>query len=145
MAGPTTHVAAAAAVLTALSTGASGLVAATALIGLGVGASVSAALFLAGFSLRSAHIQRVFALIELLPWRTAFLVAPILLYLATVISSSMTAGLHAAIWICLGIAAAGGWPRWPCAPLGGGRCPHRSGCLDQRRTQPGSRRHCWPA
>ena len=97
---------AAAALLTALATGASGLVAAgSALIGLGVGASVSPALFLAGFSLRSAQIQRVFALIELLRGVTAFLVAPILLYLATAISSSATAGLHAAIWICLGIAA----------------------------------------
>jgi hypothetical protein len=63
----------------------------SALIGLGVGAS-SPALFLAGFSLRSAQIQRLFALIELLRGVTAFLVAPILLYLATVIGSSMTAG-----------------------------------------------------
>ena len=137
---------AAAAVLTALSTGASGLVAAgSALIGLGVGASVSAALFLAGFSLRSAHIQRVFALIELLRGVTAFLVAPILLYLATVISSSMTAGLHAAIWICLGIAAAGGWPRWPCAPWAAAGCPHPIWMPGPAANQPGSRRHCWPA
>jgi hypothetical protein len=115
---------AAAAVLTALATGASGLVAAgSALIGLGVGASVSPALFLAGFSLRSAQIQRVFALIELLRGVTAFLVAPILLYLATVIGSSMTAGLHAAIWICLGIAAAGGVAAVALYTLVGGRLP----------------------
>jgi MFS family permease len=115
---------AAAAVLTALATGASGLVAAgSALIGLGVGASVSPALFLAGFSLRSAQIQRVFALIELLRGVTAFLVAPILLYLATAISSSMIAGLHAAIWICLGIAAAGGVAAVALYTLGGGRLP----------------------
>jgi MFS family permease len=115
---------AAAAVLTALATGASGVVAAgSALIGLGVGASVSPALFLAGFSLRSAQIQRVFALIELLRGVTAFLVAPILLYLATVIGSSMTAGLHAAIWICLGIAAAGGVAAVALYTLGGSRLP----------------------
>ena len=66
---------AAAALLTALAAGASGLVAAgSAQIGLGVGASVSPALFLAGFSLRSAQIQRVFALIELLRGMIAFLV-----------------------------------------------------------------------
>lgn len=51
---------------------------------------------------------------------TAFLVAPILLYPATVISSSATAGLHAAIWICLGIAAAG---RVALYVLVGGRLP----------------------
>ena len=68
--------AAGAALLTGLTAGASALVAvAAALVGFGVGASVSPALFLAGFSLRSAQIQRVFALIELLRGVTAFLVA----------------------------------------------------------------------
>lgn len=66
----------AAALLTALATGASGRAAAgSALIGLGVGAAVSPALFLAGFSLRSDQIQRVFALTELLRGMTAFLAA----------------------------------------------------------------------
>ncbi len=115
---------AAAAVLTALTTGAGTLVAVgSALIGLGVGASVSPALFLAGFSLRSSQIQRVFALIELLRGVTAFLVAPILIYLATAIGSSMIAGLHAAIWICLGISAAGGVAAVALYTLGGGRLP----------------------
>jgi MFS transporter len=98
----------AAALLTGLATGGSALVAAGAgLIGLGVGASVSPALFLAGFSLRSAQIQRVFALIELLRGITAFLVTPILLYLATVIGTSKAAGAKTVVWICLGIAAGG--------------------------------------
>jgi MFS family permease len=101
-------VAAAAALLTGLATGGSALVAAgSGLIGLGVGASVSPALFITGFSLRSAQIQRVFAFLELVRGVTAFLVAPILLYLATAIGSSVVAGTQTAIWICLAIAAGG--------------------------------------
>ena len=100
---------AAAALLTGLATGGGALVAVgSALIGFGVGASVSPALFIVGFSLRSAQIQRVFALVELLRGVTAFLIAPILLYLATVIGASRAEGTKAAIWICLGIAAVGG-------------------------------------
>lgn len=77
------------------------------LLGLGVGASVSPALFVAGFSLRSAEIQRVFALVELVRGVTAFLVAPILIFLAAVVSASSAAGLVVTLWICLGIAGAG--------------------------------------
>ena len=101
-------VAAAAALLTGLATGGSTLVAvSTGLIGLGVGASVSPALFITGFSLRSAQIQRVFAFLELVRGVTAFLVAPILLYLATAIGSSMEAGIQTSVWICVAIAAGG--------------------------------------
>lgn len=57
------------------------------LVGLGVGASVSPALFIAGFSLRSAQIQRVFALVELLRGVAAFIAAPLLLHIATVAPS----------------------------------------------------------
>ena len=91
------------------------------LIGLGVGASVSPALFITGFSLRSAQIQRVFALLELLRGITAFLVAPILLYLATVIGPSATAGTQTAIWICLAIAVGGVLVTLAVFVLGGGR------------------------
>jgi MFS family permease len=101
-------VAVAAALLTGLATGGSVLVAAgSGLVGLGVGASVSPALFITGFSLRSAQIQRVFAFLELLRGITAFLVAPVLLYLATAIGGSAAAGTRTAIWICLAIAAGG--------------------------------------
>jgi len=101
-------VAAAGALLTGLATGGSTLVAvSTGLIGLGVGASVSPALFITGFSLRSAQIQRVFAFLELVRGVTAFLVAPILLYLATAIGSSMEAGIQTSVWICVAIAAGG--------------------------------------
>ena len=52
------------------------------LVGLGVGASVSPALFICGFSIASSQIQRVFAMIELLRGVAAFMVAPVLLHLA---------------------------------------------------------------
>jgi MFS family permease len=79
----------------------------TALIGLGVGASVSPALFIAGFSLRSKEIQRIFALIELLRGVAAFLFAPVLLYLAAAFNANATAGTEDAIWLCLGVAGVG--------------------------------------
>ncbi len=115
-------VAVAAALLTGLATGGSTLVAAgSGLIGLGVGASVSPALFITGFSLRSAQIQRVFAFLELVRGVTAFLVAPILLYLATAIGASAAAGTQTAIWICLAIAAAGALVTLAIFVLGAGR------------------------
>lgn len=77
------------------------------LAGLGVGASVSPALFMVGFSIRSSQLQRVFALIELLRGVTAFLVAPILAFLATSLASTPVAATTVALWICLGIASAG--------------------------------------
>jgi MFS family permease len=115
-----------AAVLTSLASGGGTVVAVgSALVGLGVGASVSPAMFLAGFSLRSAQIQRVFALIELLRGVAAFLGAPVLLYLATVIGTSAAGGTRATL-ICLGIAACGGLTAAGVFLLGGGRLqtPH---------------------
>lgn len=79
----------------------------TGLLGLGVGAAVSPALFMAAFSLKSAELQRVFALIELLRGVTAFLVAPILLYLVSHVWGTSAGGLEAAIGICLGLALTG--------------------------------------
>lgn len=112
---------AAAALLTSLAAGGGMVVAVgSALIGFGVGASVSPALFIVGFSLRSAQIQRVFALVELLRGVTAFLVGPILLYLATVIGTSQAGGTRTAIWICLGIAVVGGITAVTVLALGGG-------------------------
>ena len=58
----------------------------SALVGVGVGASVTPALFLAGFSVRSPSIQRVFAILELLRAVAAFLVAPILLHFAVTLT-----------------------------------------------------------
>jgi hypothetical protein len=78
-----------------------------ALLGLGVGASVAPSLFLAGFSLSSKRIQRVFALVELLRAVGAFLFAPILLFITEIDGSNEAAGLRTGAWICLGVAAAG--------------------------------------
>ncbi|GIG91138.1 MFS transporter [Plantactinospora endophytica] len=83
------------------------LAAATGLIGLGVAAAVSPALFLAGLSLRSKQLQRVFALIELLRAVTAFLTAPILVFLAGTLGDNQIAGTRDALWICLAIAVVG--------------------------------------
>jgi hypothetical protein len=79
----------------------------TGLIGLGVGASVSPALFIAGFSLRSAQIQRIFALVELLRGVGAFLFAPILVFVAGAAGSNAADGTRIGILICLATVAAG--------------------------------------
>jgi predicted MFS family arabinose efflux permease len=113
---------AAAAVLTGVARGGDTLVALGAgLLGLGVGSAVSPGLFIAGFSLRSAQIQRVFALIELLRGVGAFLTAPVLLYLAAVIGTSEAAGIHAAVLVCLVLAAAGAAGAAAIFLLGGAR------------------------
>jgi predicted MFS family arabinose efflux permease len=99
----------AAALATQLLTGPHGALTAldAGLIGIGVGASVSPALFLAGFSLRSAQIQRVFALIELLRGVTAFLVAPVLIFVVANVGSSTLEGTKLGVWICFALAVAG--------------------------------------
>ncbi|WP_239126680.1 MFS transporter [Asanoa siamensis] len=79
----------------------------TGLIGVGVGASVAPALFIAGFSLRNAALQRVFAIVELLRAVAAFMIAPILVYIATTVMSNTVDGVRTALWICLGLSAAG--------------------------------------
>ena len=75
---------------------------------MGVGGAVSPALFISGFSLRSAQIQRVFALVELLRGVAAFLAAPLLLHLAMTVSPQMSTGVNITVWVCFGIAAGGG-------------------------------------
>ena len=99
-----------AAVLSGVATGPQSLViVGSGLVGIGVGASVSPALFIAGFSLPSAQIQRVFALVELLRGVAAFMVAPILVHLAATTAASPAAGSGTAMWVCFGIAAGGGF------------------------------------
>jgi MFS family permease len=56
---------------------------ASALLGFGAGSAVAPALFLAGLGVESQKIGRAFALIELLRSEAAFLIAPVLLVLAT--------------------------------------------------------------
>jgi MFS family permease len=101
--------AAGAAVLTGVAHGGGVLiVVGSGLVGLGVGGSVSPSLFIAGFSLRSGQIQRVFALVELLRGVAAFLIAPVLLHLAMTVSRQPAAGIATAVWVCFGLAAGGG-------------------------------------
>lgn len=99
--------ASAALLLVALPAAGPPLAAVAGLLGLGVAASVSPALFLAGFSLPSRLLPRVFAMVELMRGVTAFLLAPILVFLAGVLSRSRVASTSDAVWICLGVAAAG--------------------------------------
>jgi MFS family permease len=77
------------------------------LVGVGVGASVVPALFIAGFSLRSNNVQRVFAIIELVRAVAAFMIAPILLYVATIVGNNADSGTRTALWICFGLSVGG--------------------------------------
>jgi nucleotide-binding universal stress UspA family protein len=79
----------------------------SALVGIGIGASVVPALFLAGYSLRSASIQRVFAILELLRAIAAFLIAPILLHFAITLTGLPSPAFNTALWICFGLSAGG--------------------------------------
>lgn len=103
------------------------------LIGLGVGASVSPSLFIAGLSLRSAEIQRVFALIELLRGVAAFLFAP--LYTAAVAANAKPDGYAVAAWLCLAITAGGAILAVSVFVLGRGRASrHQTSNAGSRRT-----------
>ena len=96
-------------IVTGVATGGDALVVVgSALIGFGVGSSVSPALFLAGFSLDSPQLPRVFAIVELLRGVAAFLVGPALLQLAMTTGSTPAVGIRTAIWIAAGIALLGG-------------------------------------
>jgi MFS family permease len=77
------------------------------LIGVGVGASVTPALIIAGISVLSAKLQRVFAIAELLRAGAAFLIAPIMLHIAMTVERDPSAGTAAALWICFGLSVAG--------------------------------------
>jgi MFS family permease len=77
------------------------------LTGIGLGATVAPALFVAGFSLPSANLQRVFAIVELLRAVAAFMVAPIFVYFAAHVGSTSASGTQIALWIGFGLAAAG--------------------------------------
>lgn len=80
---------------------------AAALTGLALGATVAPALFVAGFSLQSNSLQRVFAIIELLRAVAAFMVAPIFAHVASRITGDLVEGTGIALWIGFGLAVAG--------------------------------------
>lgn len=77
------------------------------LTGIGLGATVAPALFVAGFSLAAPGLQRVFAIIELLRGVAAFMIAPVFVHFAATVGGSLDAGTGIALWIGLGIALGG--------------------------------------
>jgi MFS family permease len=77
------------------------------LTGLGLGATVAPALFVAGFSLPAANLQRVFAIVELFRAVAAFMVAPIFVHFAAATGGGLDAGTAIALWIGLGLAVTG--------------------------------------
>ncbi len=78
------------------------------LAGIGLGATVAPALFVAGFSLPAANLQRVFAIVELLRAVAAFMIAPIFFHFAaTVRPGHINAGTSIALWVGLGLALGG--------------------------------------
>lgn len=79
----------------------------SALTGLALGATVAPALFVAGFSLQSNSLQRVFAIIELLRAVAAFMVAPIFAHFAARAAGGLTAGAGDALWIGVGLSIGG--------------------------------------
>lgn len=79
----------------------------SALTGLALGATVAPALFVAGFSLQSNSLQRVFAIIELLRAVAAFMVAPIFAHYAVTATGGLVEGTGDALLISLGLAIGG--------------------------------------
>ncbi|MCW2521703.1 MAG: putative transrane efflux protein [Frankiales bacterium] len=77
------------------------------LAGIGLGATVAPALFVAGFSLQSFALQRIFAIVELLRAVAAFMIAPIFAYFAATASNNLENGTAIALWIGLGLCLGG--------------------------------------
>ncbi len=77
------------------------------LTGIGLGAAVAPALFVAGFSLAAASLQRVFAIVELFRAVAAFMIAPIFVHLAATVGGSPQEGTRIALWIGLALAVGG--------------------------------------
>ena len=93
----------------------------SALTGIGLGASVAPALFVAGFSLPSANLQRVFAIIELMRAVAAFMIAPLFAHFAATVGGSLESGTRIALWIGFGLAIAGAIIAIALYVLGGAR------------------------
>jgi MFS family permease len=91
------------------------------LTGIGLGATVAPALFVAGFSLPSASLQRVFAIVELMRAVAAFMIAPIFAHLATTVGGNLDAGTGIALWIGLALALGGAVIGVAIYALGGAR------------------------
>jgi MFS family permease len=91
------------------------------LTGIGLGAAVAPALFVAGFSLPAASLQRVFAIVELLRAVAAFMVAPVFAHMAATVGGNVNAGTAIVLWIGLGIAISGAAAAVLLYVLGGAR------------------------
>jgi hypothetical protein len=91
------------------------------LTGIGLGATVAPALFVAGFSLPSANLQRVFAIVELMRAVAAFMIAPIFAHFAATVGGGLDTGTSDALWIGLGIALGGAVLGVTIYALGGAR------------------------
>ncbi|HEV3389854.1 MAG TPA: hypothetical protein VG057_12630, partial [Solirubrobacteraceae bacterium] len=79
------------------------------------------ALFVAGFSLPSNNLQRVFAIVELLRAVAAFMIAPIFVHFAVTVGGNLTTGTGIALWIGFGLAVAGALIAVLLYALGGAR------------------------
>jgi len=77
------------------------------LTGIGLGATVAPALFVAGFSLPATSLQRVFAIVELLRAVAAFMIAPIFAHLASTVGGNLNGGTTTALWVGLAVAISG--------------------------------------
>jgi hypothetical protein len=77
------------------------------LTGIGLGAAVAPALFVAGFSLAAASLQRVFAIVELFRAVAAFMIAPVFVHIAATVGGDHRAGIGIALWIGFGLAVGG--------------------------------------
>jgi MFS family permease len=91
------------------------------LTGIGVGATVAPALFVAGFSLPSANLQRVFAIVELLRAVAAFMIAPVFAHFAATVGTAPFGGTGIALWIGAGLAVTGAVLAVTLYALGGAR------------------------
>jgi MFS family permease len=91
------------------------------LTGVGLGASVAPALFVAGFSLPSNNLQRVFAIVELMRAVAAFMIAPLFAHFAATVGGNAVTGTGIALWIGFGLAIAGGLVAVAFYALGGAR------------------------
>jgi MFS family permease len=77
------------------------------LTGIGLGATVAPALFVAGFSRPAANLQRVFAIVELFRAVAAFMIAPIFVHFAAATSGGLIPGTAISLWVGLGLALGG--------------------------------------
>jgi len=91
------------------------------LTGIGLGATVAPALFAAGFSLPSANLQRVFAIVELLRAVAAFMVAPVFAHFAVTVGGNARTGTGIALWIGLALSLVGAATATVLYLLGGAR------------------------